>query len=1150
MNHLQDRNLFTLRRQRPKIQGCLSPHTARGELIFLSVVLSMNHRRDQISGWPFWRTISAVVSACLLMSAGYAQDTAPDLETSPASGTWLESLDTIEPGTHLIFKDPVSGRIQRYPAFPEGWLNTLRERADLQIQSQLYDLQNLSITGNIRGEFVELTVEVQIRITVPDEWVRVPLEFSDFILDDPLPEHSIEAPQTGRQRFDKQQQPQKVWQLKGEGIHHLKFHLIGGVRTDSNGRQRIRLTPPVANQSHLLLKLPGIVPTAEIKPAKPLDVRTNEVLGLSEVETWGLSETTEIAWASEAQTAELPTTVQATAPAQMKLDLTTEPGSLSIQQKLSISGGSIDSLTVRLPGRFENVEITGTDAEGAPIDLSVATNEGSAVVSFVAPMTGSIVLDLGLELARNVPDVSIPLPKIEGVTNQMADIEFAIPIGLDVEFSIPEDGTVRQKRVEQNADARAEGVRQAAYRLLSSDAVLKLSIREPEAFYSVVPLVNFETEADSVLLTARFSVNVVRGGFNEMTISWPDYEADGWQILDGYTRLIITDTPPTSLAPSTDGNNVIVQFPARQSRQFVVEMQALRSQQSFQDSAGLLFLPDILAPTPHTTTISLVESDAHFLVLSAQDGQAPFPQLPPSRWPEILTKRKEPLTAWLVDSPGQAVNLDVKPQQSEIRARVLAEVSVLNDSIHLSETITYGVRHRDVRELRLQQGDVRPGVRLSGSDEPLQELGSQGGVVTYGLPRAMRGDFDLRIDYYWTPELMSDLKTNQGGQKLSLPLVLPSSADETIEAIEAIQVVTNTPESMTMSPSDDWGRVHSEEFSAAWSTTTIPESLPMLLKHPFHSNTRRKPQLVVAKSALVGDNFVTAVTAVYSEATDVAVFSMPLKCRTIGATMGGLDAPYDVVATDSGRQLVQVRSQSGEETSTNSATIVVQQSASGNVRLANTIQPLLPRPVGAEADCNCVWVLRQAANSSLFHWSGSMSELTKPLSLNTSPAESAAQVSAIIDVLAPHGDASRIEVMRLLGQTLSEPEQHQLLVGSIFRQPQTLVVFSRRAMLLTTALIGLLMYFAITRLHAVALITVAVLAAALVMTVFAVVPGPAHMMLIRLVPGCVIAVIAGALQRWFSEKPQASLRNLNSSDSSTIFTVDQSLPSPPLHNTV
>ena len=1032
-----------------------------------------------------------------------------------------------------------------YPGLPEEWLNSLRDRVENQKQPQLYDLQNLTILGSVNGDRVELQVEALVEVRVPGEWVHVPLEFADFQLIEPMPEHSVKAPDSGMQRFEKNRLPLKSWLLRGKGFHTLKFHLIGQVRSTANGRNRIRITPPVANQSRLLLKLPGIIPAAELSTDKQLERRSDEAIAMSEIETWGLSEATEITWTPETGSTDQPITVQTTAPARMKLDLTTKPASLTIQQTLIISGGSIDNLTVRLPLGFANVAISGTVANNDPVVRSaVVSDAGAAAVEFVAPTTGAITLNYSLELAENASEVSIQLPDIERATNETADLDLIVPVGLEVDAQQPDDGSVRQRRVETAPENRGEGIAQVAYRLLSEKAKLKLSIKETEAFYSVVPLMNFETDEDSVLLTARFSVNVVRGSLNEMNIAWPGYEADGWKILDGYTRLV-TDTSTINLAPPSDGNSVTVEFPVRQSRQFVIEVQALRALKTFQESNGLLFLPDIRTPTPHATTVSLIESDAHSMVLSSPEEDTAFPQLPPSRWPDILRQRDGQLTVWLVDSPDQAVNLSVTKQRPEIRASVLAEVSVANDTVRVSETLTYSVRHRDVSEVRLLVVNVPiPTVRLRDSVEPLPQLVTQDNVVTYSLPQAMRGEFELLVDFYWPPPMNPE---DVGGQPIELPLVLPSSTEE---AVESIQVTTNMPESIALRRSDDWTRIHSDTFSAAWSTTTVPASVPILLKHPLGSPPRNRPLLLIVNSALVGDSFVTSTTAVFSEPPGIIDFTVPSGCKVVGAALAGNNAQVDIIADDPGGQIAQIVPAPDTKSQSATATLVVKQNLKYGHQLLTTLRPLLPRPIDANRDCNCIWVLRQSTDMSVVHWAGTMSELDASTGTRPSAGSSGSRGSAIVDVLLPAGNVSRDDMIRRLEQSLADTGQYQLLVGPTFRQQQTLLLVSRRALLLATAIVGLLMYFTFVKLHPLPLITTVTIAAAAVTNIVALVPGPAHIILIRFVPGCVIAVIAAVLQRWFARKITTPLQGINSPDGSTIFTIDEPLRTQSTHDTI
>lgn len=1096
----------------------------------------MLHRFPQSVGLLIGRFIVTVLVVVFVSAPALAQPKAPDVPENSSTASYLDSLESLKSGTHLIFKDPETGRVVEYPEFPAAWL----ERAMLQTQTQLYDLQNVSITAEVKGEFVELDVDVRVEIRVPEEWVRVPLEFRDFQLIQPAPEHSVTPPQTGSARFEKNQLPLKSWQFYGKGSHRLQFRLIGQVRPTSNGRQRLRVMAPVANQSRLFLKMRGLIQGAELSTGKPMDVRTVAESQVSEIETWGLSEATEITWTPETKDTEQPTTVQATAAARMKLDLTTEPASLTAQQALAISGGTLEELVVHLPQGFTNAEITATDASGNQIIREADVSpSGAARLSFTAPIMGAITLRYSMELDGDTNDVAIQLPDVVLASNETADLELIVPFGLEVVIQKPDDGSVRQDRVKAATETRGEGVRQAAYRLLSEKARLQLSIREPEAFYSVVPVVNFETEGESVLLTARFSVNVLGGSLNEMTITWPGYEADGWQILDGYTRLV-TDTTTTIVASPIDGNSVMMEFPARQSRQFVIEVQALRDLKSFQQSNGLLSLPDIRTPTPHTVTVSLIESDAHSMVLSAPGETAGFPQLPPSRWPEALRQRKAPLTAWLVDAPEKPVQLSVTKQRPEIRTAVLAEVGVVNDTIHVSQILSYNVRHRDVSEVHLRIGDVAPTptVRLSDTTEPLQQLAVQNNLVTYGLPTAMRGEFELLVDFYWAPPQQAGAP---GEQDVDLPLVLPSSAEE---LIESVRVATNMPQTLMLRRTADWTRIHSDRYSAAWSTTTLPEKLPLTLSYPLRSINSEKPQLLVVKSVLVGDTLITSTTAVFARRPDIAMFSVPAGCEPWKAALGGAAATFDVISSqeESENRIVQIRPTGGLESPSATATLVVRQNLSSSSDLIRHSQARIPRPVNTDRDSNCIWILRQATDSSVFHWAGAMSELTASGEPGTGSADAGSGIASMVEILAPLADASRREIAELLKPALNDSDQHQILVGSVFQRPQTLVLVSRQAMLLATACFGLLIYFAMIKLNPLPLTTTLVLLSAAVTTAFAFAPGPAHALLIRLLPGCVVGTVAAVLHRAFTGRSLSPLQHIDSPDGSTIFTVDEPLP--------
>ncbi|MCP4510523.1 MAG: hypothetical protein GY826_29450, partial [Fuerstiella sp.] len=282
------------------------------------------------------------------------------------------------------------------------------------------------------------------------------------------------------------------------------------------------------------LKFSETVADAELSSGGPFQLTTDTAAGTSELVTWGLTEDTEITWTPASEVLNEGATVQATSPARMTLDLTTEPASFRGTQALTVSGGSIGEMQVHLPNGFELVTMTATDADGNTISEPTATvnasDDGLVQIRFESPATGAVTLnyDLNLRDTTYPQNISVQMPDIASVSNESADVDIFVPGGLDIER--PQEIDVRRSRVESTREGRTPAL---AYRLLSSASQVTLRISESEAFFAVAPHINFATEQNNVLLKARFAVRMVRGSLKQLEIVWPNYIQDGWQILDG-----------------------------------------------------------------------------------------------------------------------------------------------------------------------------------------------------------------------------------------------------------------------------------------------------------------------------------------------------------------------------------------------------------------------------------------------------------------------------------------------------------------------------------------------------------------------------------------------------------------------------------------
>ncbi|MEQ9410370.1 MAG: hypothetical protein RIK87_21725 [Fuerstiella sp.] len=1068
---------------------------------------------------------TGLLAGVLVCAAGLPSATAQETVPAPSDLNQAGLLQNLKPGASVVYKDPETGEVTILPPPAQEILRQVEERTLLQQSTRLFDIQELNVEGSVAEDFVDLQVRLRIDIHPEREWVRVPIGFNDFQLTDLT--HSTDVTD-GQATLEKSRLPEKTWLLYGRGTHLLNLKLIGAARISQNSRRRLKLDAPAATISRLLLKLSDKVESAELSSEQPFQFRKDELAGSAVLETWGLSEATEVSWVPELSMPGQAVTVQAASAARMELDLST--ASLVVRQPLSISGGSVEQLRVQLPEGFGTVAITGRNADGDEIvKPGTSPTSRATVIEFTAPVTGTVTLqyDIGLNNTPYPQELSIRLPDIENVINESGDLEVIVPVGLDVEIDRFDIRHVRRKRVENARNSRAPVF---AYRLLSSESVLRMKVSEPEAFYSVVPQITFETERNNVLMTARFAINMLAGSLKEMDIVWPEYAQDRWKILPAHTRMIGDTSPPTGF-PSTDDPNIYtILFPDRMSGQFEFELQAFRPRSTVADGDGFrVFLPDIVSPTPHTTIVSLVESDELSMQLFSLNEQTTFPLLPSSRWPDHLKERNAPLSVRLVDSPDQAVEIRITPQKSEVRVGVEAALSVVQESLHVRQTMSYDVRHLDLLKVTLSVPNVNPSVRLKDAAEPLERLSVQGADVSYALPTRLRGEFTLQIDYYWSPDESGNLKT-------ALPLVLPAAGEA---ELTEIVVGTNAPETLVIDRSADWGRVHSDTFSAAWQTSGRHDRVPIALKHSLGRAAVKKPEFVVLKSVVRGSNLVTSITGVYSQPVDLALFSLSTEVDGMQAFVGRRPATMDFVSADGdAAEVVQVRTQEATEEA-RTVTLIAQQPVPRYDPLFRAWRPDLPRIAGTDADCNTLWIVAQNPDDSVMYWGNRMTEIGNAAASQLAVRDDESIRAAVTALLSPSHPEVHDTVMELIESSVTPSGRFQILTGTPFPEQPLMVSVSRRVSLLIAAVAGLLVYFAFLKLQPLSLTTAVAIVAAAATAVVAVVPGPGQLILLRLIPGCVIALVAAVLQRMFGRREAPPAVTLKDYDQSTIFTVER-----------
>lgn len=1049
----------------------------------------------------------------------------------PSTPTQIEGVDVeaLPSGPSLLFKDPQTGETTRVRGFTQQMLEDLLKRGQLQSPSRLYDYVELRIDGEAKDGFAYLNVQLRIEVLVDEERVAVPVGFDEFRIRGL--QHKADS-EVAWGKPDTQKLPVKNWILFGKGMHQLTFDLIGQIRESANGQKRIRIDAPLVATSSLSLAFDELVESAQLVNGIPPVLTSDAKTGTTQVQAYGLTEQTELVWTPKPTEKAEFVSVRATAPATMKLDLTIEPGSLKISQPISISGGSIDVLRVRLPEKFIQESIDAIDADGNSIITGSYQSEDVWIVQFSDPVNGPVTLtyDLGLEDKGYSDDVTVMLPEVIGASNVSGNLEVHVPYGLDVQFA---EKNIRRIRVASASDSRT---RVTAYRLLSTSSRLSLTISETDAFYSVIPHVSFETvrQEDTLAITVRFKVNVLRGSLPDLLMNWPDFQNEGWRISSGDIRLITDELaiPITGSSPdkSTDGFQIF--FPERQSGQFEVEIQAFRDLESVQQADGILFLPDIPSSTPHPVIVSLIESDADSIVLSRPGEQPEFPGLPTSRWPAELKNRETPLSVWQVDSPAAPVQIRIVNQTPEVRVSVETALSLAGDSIQVSEVIRYDVRHENVSEIQLSGPGKPIVVRLRETAEPLVRIRSTAEFEVYSLPYARRGEFEVLVDYFWNPPAPS---LQAAG--VELPIVRPVVSDP---ESASFSLATNSPQSILLQSSSQWKRIYSDRFEAAWQTDQLPKTVPIQLQHGLQRPNAAGPAFVIVDSANWSSLLLTSVTYIYDTQTDDILFSLDSNSELrFSSVNGNRVTPIPLSNGDSGSTIYRVPADDSS-VDTTIVRLVVKQPFRRQHDLFSSLHPAFPKPIGASDSYTTLWRLAQTSQHSLFEFgSKELVSTGGNLSARIFGRDKQQSEETLAGLLLPYNQRVRTAVVECLNRTADSSPRFEVLAGNVYSERHTVVAVSQRLVFLLSAVLAVVVYFVCLRLSTTYLIFVGGMATIGVAVLCSYVPAAAQVILLQATPLTGVAVFAAFGQRHFLAERNSPFRSLGDSDGNTVFAMDQ-----------
>lgn len=1071
---------------------------------------------------PLFMTLFFAVVTLAAPAVGQDQQKADD--PKPESSNGAPALQQLPPGVQLIFTDPETGESNPVPGFSPSMLQSMQDRAQAQA-NRLYDIRQLNVEGELDKNFVRLTVSVWIEITVDDEWVTVPLAFDNYVIVGPAPVSRFQAARDAnvteledfgqRFYFVQNNQPAKSFRFFGRGTHQLTLNLIGQVRL-SNDRRRLRINSPAANQSYLKLQIPELIDEFRLSTERPFDQTENIESRKTILETWGLSGSAELSWLKRVDNTDKPTTIRQSSPTRMKLDLTTQPPSLVATQPLLLSGTPVKTVTMTFPAGFTDLSVSASTATQQNVLVDVIEQKNDQVtLEFETGLTGALNLSYNFEYPISGELVVIRPPDLLECTSESADIELLVPAGLQVDIQRTGEGSVKQKPTESPGSTRAS---QVAYRLLAEDSELTLKLEETTAFYSVAPTITFETEGNSLLMTASFAVNVLQGSVNSVNVKWPGYEE--WQILNDYTQLVAGAQSTNIIPTQRENEGFLLEFPERQSRQFVVMIEAIRDLESFRSRDSSISLPDLPTTTQHTSIVSLVDSDDHSMELRSADGLTQFPALPTSRWPDSFRGTEDSRSVQLVDTPARPVLLTIRQQRSETRTQTALNLFLEENDLRIEQVLSYDVRYRDIDEIRLNTPPgIVPNVRLKSTAEPLKERSSDQDGIVYLLSKPARGQFDLLIDYYIPLASLSE----SGTSTVDIPLVIPGTIEPTLESIE---VATDEIGRLEIE-SPDWQRIYSDLAASAWMTQSPVASIPVTIR-PAAKTGMDRAELLVLKSAVVNNQLMSSTTYVPTEWQTVVKFELPENSELVMTSVNGESTSF-VEATAGQNRQIELRSDSA----INRATVVIRHSLIRST-LFSTAMPQFARPLNASEDSVCLWLMKLPSGGAVVPVNHN---LTRIRLADDQTIPSATRLLASLPL--PFSGAQRNQVIESINEVPDDSTMVNAFVGSMLQNQQNVYLLSRQTILMATAIIGLFTYFLLASLRTLPMLSVAAIAIAVVVIVLALIPPAATEVALKVLPGCIAAVLAAGLQRILGNASKQAVPEVAAGDSSTIFAIEE-----------
>lgn len=1067
--------------------------------------------------------------------------TSPPL-TSPVipAGTVPAGLNGQSGKADVVLRKENGELIPLRPLLGDRIIDELLLRGMEQVNVPRYTIAQQELSASVDRDIVTFKIELQIQVHPESESVTIPITFGDVFLT--RIDHKSDEPNTQVVPISGDQNSRQL-HLYGKGLHTVTLEMIGKAKSLAPGERQFSLSLPSATASHAEFKfaLPVEIQTL---PTGSVDQPTRDEKGVSSVELWGLPQAFSMAWSDVVQRVAQKPVIQVQKN-RLKLDLTTIPVNLTGSQQLQISGSPMSELRISFPGGFQPKEISARNVSGVSVlknwervTESSGTTDIKAVETLVRltnPIEGPLTLSFDLELVnRTFPqDIRVTLPSIQDANVQSGDLDILFPTGLLVQQTVVEGA--QRKRVTADSDL---SVAATAFRMRSTESQVVLHVEETEAQFAVSPELELRPDGQSVIMTARYPISVLRGLLLDLAIHWPGYSSGEWQILPGTARLISgkTNVPLVPQVSETETDVLQITFRERQSGEFIVEFRAYAPLAAVRSGAIRLRCPEIQARLGQPFVLTTVESDEFSIRPFSIGTDKLLPTVPlPGPASSAAVEAGLKSESWLHDDPSIPIRLELPDQAPSVRANISFGIRQRESGIEVRESINFEIEHRDLPILALNvPAGIKPSVRISGESEVLHPTIDSDSHLSFRLPEAKRGSLTVDVNYLWPPNAVSD----------QLPLILPESAE-----VLSIVVGTESGSGLSVQDSATWQPVYSEQFDAAWHSSQPVATVP-LLWHPGNGlASAYSPDLILVRTQILGNQLLTTTLAIYQTLPDVINVETPLSSTLHAIAIDNqlLNSSELLRKSDIQRTEIAERGLWGWQIQTHALTQTSSSSPTGTAPIRPhfvefEIRDRIPQHsslwlsanleratiVGESSTVPVVWI---AGSRGEFRTAGTSTDFITLMQQGTVTLPWSESGRSIADrqlkaVLSPYPAEMQLKATETVDDWLSQADQHDLFFGSAESGAMPLILVPFVSLLLVSAMVCVVFFVMLSLLRRFTTILPVLLVACSALVAWLFIPEWTTLLAPYVVVGIVCGVMSVIFQRLIFDRrgrfPKAS----------------------------